>query len=77
MMKKISHNQLTAGGDFTSHEKQSRENVWCAKYGYFSGAPSVRSQRLPTITQPPAGLIWTPAVPVLCNKRTAAVVSLP
>jgi hypothetical protein len=34
-MKKISHNQLDAGDDLTSQEKQSRENVWCAKYGYF------------------------------------------
>ena len=76
MMKKISHNQLTAGGDFTSHEKQSRENVWCAKYGYFSGVPSVRSRRLPIITRPSAGLIWTPAVPGLCNKGTAAAVLL-
>jgi hypothetical protein len=39
-MKKISHNQLAAGGDLSSEEKQCRENVWCAKYDYFSGAPS-------------------------------------
>jgi hypothetical protein len=75
--KKISHNHLAAGSDLTSHEKQSRENVWCTKYGYFSGAPSVRSHRLPTITRPPAGLIWMPVVPALCNKRIATVVSLP
>jgi hypothetical protein len=72
-MKKISHNQLSAGGE----EKQCRENVWCAKYGYFSGAPSGRSLRLPTIMRPPVGLIWMPAVPVLCNKRIAAAVLLP
>jgi hypothetical protein len=34
-MKKISHNHLDAGGALASHKKQSRENVWCAKYGYF------------------------------------------
>jgi len=76
-MKKISHNNLDAGGDLTFHEKQSKENVWCAKYGYFSGAPSGRSRRLPTITRPPVGLIWMPTVPVLFNKRTAAVVMPP
>ena len=77
MMKKISHNHLDAGSDIIFHEKQSREDVWYAKYGYFSGAPSVRSHRLPAITRPPAGLIWMPAVPVFCNKRTAAAVLIP
>jgi len=76
-MKKISHNNLDAGGDLTFREKQSRENVWCAKYGYFSGAPFVRSQRLLTIMRFPVGLIRMPAVPVLCNKRTIAAVLLP
>ncbi|MGA2782308.1 MAG: hypothetical protein ABSF13_10375 [Smithella sp.] len=76
-MKKISYDQIAAGSDLTSHEKQSRENVWYAKYGYFSGASSGRSRRLPTIMRPPAGLIWMPAVPVLFSTRTAAVVLLP
>jgi hypothetical protein len=45
-MKKISHNQLAADGDLTSHEKQSRENVWCAKYGYFIDLDACRARSL-------------------------------
>jgi hypothetical protein len=42
MMKKISHNQLSAGGE----EKQCRENVWCAKYGYFIDLDACRARSL-------------------------------
>jgi hypothetical protein len=34
-MKKIPHSNPDSGSDLASDEKQSRENVWCAKYGYF------------------------------------------
>jgi hypothetical protein len=45
-MKKISHNYLDAGDDLRSHEKQSRENVWCAKYGYFIDLDACRARSL-------------------------------
>jgi hypothetical protein len=45
-MKKISHNHLDAEGDLTSRAKQSRENVWCAKYGYFIDLDACRARSL-------------------------------
>jgi hypothetical protein len=45
-MKKISHKNLAAEGDLKSHEKQSRENVWCAKYGYFIDLDACRARSL-------------------------------
>jgi hypothetical protein len=45
-MKKISHNHLDAGDDLRSHEKPSRENVWCAKYGYFIDLDACRARSL-------------------------------
>jgi hypothetical protein len=45
-MKKISHNQLAAGGDLSSEEKQCRENVWCVKYGYFIDLDACRARSL-------------------------------
>jgi hypothetical protein len=45
-MKKISHNNLDAGGDLIFHEKQSRENVWCAKYNYFIDLDACRARSL-------------------------------
>jgi hypothetical protein len=46
MMKKISHNHLDAGGDLSSEQKQCRENVWCAKYGYFIDLDACRARFL-------------------------------
>jgi len=40
------HNQLNGGDDLTSHEIQSRENVWCAKYGYFIDLDACRARSL-------------------------------
>jgi len=45
-MKKISHNLLPARDDLKSHEKQSRENVWCAKYGLFIDLDACRARSL-------------------------------
>jgi hypothetical protein len=45
-MKKISHNNLDAGGNLSSEEKQCRENVWCAKYGYFIDLDACRARSL-------------------------------
>jgi hypothetical protein len=45
-MKKLSHNNNNAGSDLASPEKQSRENVWCAKYGYFIDLDACRSRSL-------------------------------
>jgi hypothetical protein len=45
-MEKTSHNNLDAGGDLTSLEKRSRENIWCAKYGYFIDLDACRARSL-------------------------------
>jgi len=45
-MKKISRNHLNAGDNIKSPEKQSRENVWCAKYGYFIDLDACRARSL-------------------------------
>jgi hypothetical protein len=45
-MKKISHNQLAAGDDLSSEEKQCRENVWCEKNGYFIDLDACRARSL-------------------------------
>jgi hypothetical protein len=45
-MKKISHNHLDAEGELTSHKKQSRESVWCSKYGYFIDLDACRARSL-------------------------------
>jgi hypothetical protein len=45
-MKKISHNHLDARDDLKHHEKQSRENVWCTKYGYFIDLDACRARSL-------------------------------
>ena len=43
-MKKISSNHLDAADDLASPEKQCRENVWCAKYGYFIDLEACRAR---------------------------------
>jgi hypothetical protein len=45
-MKKISHNHLVADGELISNKKQSRENVWCAEYGYFIDLDACRARSL-------------------------------
>jgi len=44
-MKKISRN-LKTGEDLPAQEKQSRENVWCEKYGYFIDLDACRARSL-------------------------------
>ncbi|MGP8004812.1 MAG: hypothetical protein ACLPSL_13560 [Smithella sp.] len=43
-MKKISHNHLDTVGDISAKEKPCRENVWCAKYGYFIDLDACRAR---------------------------------
>jgi hypothetical protein len=45
-MKRISHKHLDAGDNLRSKEKSSRENVWCAKYGYFIDLDACRARSL-------------------------------
>jgi hypothetical protein len=45
-MKKISHTHLDTGGALASHKKQSRESVWCEKYGYFIDLDACRARSL-------------------------------
>ncbi|HAR50138.1 MAG TPA: hypothetical protein DCR81_08595 [Smithella sp.] len=45
-MKKISHNHLVTGGELISNKKQSRESVWCEKYGYFIDLDACRARSL-------------------------------
>jgi hypothetical protein len=44
-MKKISRN-LKTGEYLPAQAKQSRENVWCAKYGYFIDLDACRARSL-------------------------------
>jgi hypothetical protein len=45
-MKKVSHKHLDTVGDLSAKEKQGRENVWCAKYGYFIDLDACRARSL-------------------------------
>jgi hypothetical protein len=45
-MKKIPNSQLDTGDDLTAEEKQSRENVWCERYGYFIDLDACRARSL-------------------------------
>jgi hypothetical protein len=44
-MKKIHHN-LSSGRDLSDHKKPQRENIWCAKYGYFIDLDACRARSL-------------------------------
>jgi hypothetical protein len=43
-MKKIPQTDMDTVGDLSAQEKQDRENVWCAKYGYFIDLDACRSR---------------------------------
>jgi hypothetical protein len=43
-MKKIPQPDIDTVGDISATEKQSRENVWCAKYSYFIDLEACRAR---------------------------------
>jgi hypothetical protein len=45
-MKKASLNHINAGCDLSPKQKPYRENVWCAKYGYFIDLDACRARSL-------------------------------
>jgi hypothetical protein len=45
-MKKIALKHDNDGSDSSPKQKQSRENVWCAEYGYFIDLDACRARSL-------------------------------
>jgi hypothetical protein len=45
-MKKTSLKNINAVCDLSPKQKQCRENVWCAKYGYFIDLDACRARSL-------------------------------